>query len=79
MSASVTDVMPLPEYRLLITFDNRERREFDMEPYLDKGIFRELRNPALFRAVRVAFDTIEWPNGADICPETLYSQSCPVS
>ena len=46
-----------------------------MTPYLDQGIFAALRDPSLFRSVRVSFDTIEWANGADICPEVLYEDS----
>ena len=29
----------------------------------------------LFKAVKVSFDSIEWPNEADIDPETLYEDS----
>ena len=70
-------VEPLPDYRLLITFENGERRIFDVTPYLDKGVFRELRNAAAFNSARVCFDTVEWSNGADLCPETLYTDSVP--
>ncbi|MGL5717819.1 MAG: DUF2442 domain-containing protein, partial [Paraclostridium sp.] len=44
-------------------------------PYLDKGIFQELKNENIFNAVKVSFDSIEWPNEADIDPETLYEDS----
>jgi len=71
-------VQPLPDFRLLITFENGEQRIFNLEPYLDQGIFRELRDAALFAGARVNFDTVEWPNGADLCPETLYAESVPV-
>ena len=71
-------VEPLPDYRLLITFENGERRIFDVTPYLDKGVFRELRNAAAFNSARVCFDTVEWSNGADLCPEALYEGSMPV-
>ena len=37
-----------------------------MKPYLDKGIFAALRDPSLFRSVRVSFDTIEWGNCASL-------------
>lgn len=30
------------------------------------------------KAVRVSFNTVEWPNGADLCPKVLYEQSIPV-
>ncbi|MBM4033804.1 MAG: DUF2442 domain-containing protein [Planctomycetes bacterium] len=36
------------------------------------------REAGRFNAVRVSFDTIAWPNGADLCPEVLYEESVPV-
>jgi hypothetical protein len=71
-------VKPLPDCRLLITFENGEQRILDVTPYLDKGVFQELKDVTLFNSVRVVFDTVEWANGADLCPETLYDSSVPV-
>ena len=34
MYAKVKSVVPLSDYRLLLTFDNSERRVFDVKPYL---------------------------------------------
>ena len=73
----VESVTALPDFRLLLTFDNAERRLFDVKPYLTKGAFAELSDVSLFRSVRVCFDTVEWSNGADLCPEVLYAQSEP--
>ena len=70
-------VQSLPNYQLLLTFAHGEQRQFDMNPYLEKGVFAELKDESLFRSVRVSFDTIEWPNGADLCPEVLYAMSFP--
>ena len=28
--------------------------------------------------MHVCFDTVEWANGADLCPEVLYAESEPV-
>jgi hypothetical protein len=78
MYIGARDVKPLPDFRLLITFDNGERRIFNVEPYLDKGVFRELRNESLFKSVHVNFDAVEWANGADLCPEIVYAESVPV-
>lgn len=75
MYLSVVGVKPLESYRLLLTFENGEKRLFDMTPYLDKGVFRELKDKKLFRSVRVSFDSIEWSNQADIDPEVLYEKS----
>ena len=75
MYLAVTDVKPLSEYKLLLTFENGEKRVFDMKPYLDKGVYKELKDEGKFRSVRVSFDSIEWCNQADIDPEFLYEKS----
>jgi hypothetical protein len=72
---AVTEIKPQSDFILLLTFENGEKRSFDMKPYLEKGIFQELKNEHLYRTVRVAFDTIEWENEADFDPETLYQES----
>jgi hypothetical protein len=46
-----------------------------MKPYLETGIFKELKDESVFNSVRVIFDTIEWNNEADLDPEILYKNS----
>lgn len=75
MYLAVIDVKPMSNYQLLLTFENGEKRVFDVKPYLNKGIFKELREEKVFRSVRVSFDSIEWSNHADIDPEDLYEYS----
>jgi hypothetical protein len=75
MHPIVRGVKPLANFELELLFDNGEKRVFDVKPYLDKGIFRELKDAALFQKVRVCFDTIEWDNEADFDPEILYQES----
>lgn len=75
MYKAVTEVVPINNYQLLLTFENSEKRIFDLKPYLDKGIFKELNNEEKFNTVRVSFDSIEWENHADIDPEVLYEDS----
>ena len=77
MCPRLKSVTPLPNSQLLLEFENGERRTLDIKPYLTKGVFAELRDESLFRSVRVCFDTVEWSNGADLCPEVLYAQSEP--
>jgi len=72
---AVKAVTPLEDYKLLLTFSNGERRLFDMKPYLNKGIFKELRDVSLFNTAHVSFDTVEWNNEADFDPEALYNYS----
>lgn len=75
MYLAVKNVTPADNYQLILTFENGEKRQMDMNPYLDKGIFNELRDISLFNTVRVCFDTIEWANEADLDPEFLYKYS----
>jgi hypothetical protein len=77
MNPRLKSVIPLSGHRLLLTFDNAERRLFDVKPYLAIGVFSELADELLFRSVHVCFDTVAWANGADLCPEMLYAESEP--
>jgi len=36
------------------------------------GVFEEFRDINYFKQVSVAFGTVVWPHGQDICPDTLY-------
>lgn len=78
MYYSVIKVKTLPNFQLLLEFENGEERVFNMNEYLDKGIFTELKDKDNFKSVRVSFDSIEWENGADLDPEILYHDSKPV-
>jgi hypothetical protein len=72
---AIKNVQPEPYYQLILTFENGEKRQFDMNPYLGIGIFKELKDISLFNTVKVSFDTIEWDNEADLDPEILYNNS----
>lgn len=43
----------------------------DLKPYLDHGVFRELRDAHYFNRVGILFGAVTWPNDQDIAPETL--------
>lgn len=45
-----------------------------MKPHLDFGVFQKISEYEHFKCVRVAFDTIEWDNGADLDPEFVYAK-----
>ena len=70
-------VEPRPDYFLLVTFNNKEERLFDVKPYLDFKPFDELKNTTLFNTVKPAGLSIEWLHGQDICPDELYYNSLP--
>ena len=71
------DVKPCPDYCLLVTFSNYEKRLFDVKPYLDFKPFNELRNITLFNTAKLAGLSVEWLHGQDICPDELYYNSVP--
>ena len=72
-------VKPLEHYRLLITFDNKERRVFDVTPYLTDTFFAPLADLAVFNSARINPLTVEWTGGIDICPDELYLNSVPTN
>lgn len=67
-------VRPRPDYTLYVELENGQKGLFDMKPYLDHGIFRELRDTAYFDRVDILFGAVTWPNGQDIAPETLLAE-----
>jgi hypothetical protein len=75
MYKAVIDVKPIKNNKLILTFENNEKRVFDVTPYLEIGIFKELKDPSMFRSVHISFDSIEWANKADLDPELLYEKS----
>jgi hypothetical protein len=79
MNPYVKYVESINNNRLELIFENGEHRIFDVTPYLARGIFSRLTNPAVFRAVRVVSGSVEWPGGLDLSYDTLYIESRPIS
>jgi hypothetical protein len=70
----------LSGFTVQLTYADGVERKIDLEPYLHGPIFDPIRNdPQLFASVQIdeIGDTICWPNGADIAPETLYYRGDP--
>lgn len=78
---SVVSVHPLADYKLLLEFDNGEKRIGDITPLLSKPIFAFLTNTAYFNEVYIAYGAVTWKdhngNEVDICPDKLYMDSLP--
>ena len=75
MRPKAIDVKVLNNYELEILFDNNEKKIFDVKPYFRFNIFEELKDLKKFEKVKIAGISIEWENGADICPDELYNNS----
>ncbi|MBA2377988.1 MAG: DUF2442 domain-containing protein [Blastocatellia bacterium] len=78
MYFAVKKVRPTTDYELILTFEDGAVKKFDMKPFLDKGVFRELKDRSLFETVRVSFNTVTWDNDADFDPEALYEGGLPL-
>jgi len=70
-------VKVLPDYKLCITFENKDIRIFDVKPYLKDKYFAPLKDLSKFKAVRINPITIEWDGDIDFCPDELYYNSVP--
>ena len=80
MQPIVTSVQVIPPYGLRLTFSDGSSGDLDFRARVyqrDTGVFAELRDPALFAKVWVdpEAETVVWPNGADVAPETLYEEA----
>lgn len=87
----ITNVVPNNDFTLTITFDNGEKRCYDMKPFLKKGtVFEPLIQKDVFCRVYLdeksaiswdinpAIDSKKvWSNKIDLCPDTTYIDSIP--
>ena len=74
MHWDVKAVRPLADFCIEVTLQDGRQGVFDMKPYLDFGVFRELRSPAYFKQVGVQHGAVTWPHEQDIAPETLLAE-----
>ena len=63
------------DFSLELKFNDNSISKFDARPYLDVGVFTELKDIGYFKQVIIAFGTLQWPHEQDISPETLYIES----
>ncbi|WP_366943292.1 hypothetical protein [Nevskia sp.] len=49
-----------------------------MRPYLERGVFRLLKDEARFASARVVAGSVEWPGEIDLSYDTLYVEGAEV-
>ena len=69
----VTACEPLPGYKLKVTCSDGATGIFDMSKYIDRGMFKPLRDINLFNRVRIEAGAPTWPGNIDIAPERVRS------
>lgn len=88
----VVSVIPNDDFTLTISFDNGEKRLYDVRPFLKKGtVFETFMNIENFKRVYVdeqhciawdidpAIDSnVVWNNKVDLCPDGCYIDSKPL-
>ena len=75
MNPRVIHVSYQSPYKLLLTFSNREQKQFDLTPYLRYPVFQPLQNEAFCQKAKVCFGTVAWDEVIDMDPDTLFLES----
>ena len=74
----VHTVRALSDYRIYVELADGRRGIFDLKPYLEHGVFKELRDVMYFNRVGILHGAVTWPHQQDIAPETLLAEMTPV-
>ncbi len=75
MFLKLINVTPLEDYKLLIEYENFEKRIFDVKPYISGSWYGMLSDKSFFKTVHISGKTVEWADGQDIAPHELYELS----
>jgi hypothetical protein len=59
MNPYIKKVKSIENHRLMLWLENEEQKIFDLKPYLNKGIFSQLKNISLFNSARVVSGSVE--------------------
>ena len=74
MDYDVLEARHVRDYVVWLRFRDGTAGEIDLEPVLRGPIFQPLKDIAVFRQffIHPEFETLAWPNGADVAPEFLH-------
>ena len=67
------------DYVLFVKLSNGKHGLFDVKPYLEKGIFKELKDKSIFNSVRPAFGGVVWPHEQDFSADTIEYEMQPIN
>ncbi len=74
MDYDVIEARYVGGYVVWLRFRDGTQGEIDLGPALVGPVFEPLHDPAVFRQFQIdpVFQTLVWPNGADLAPEFLH-------
>ncbi len=75
MTPCAIEVKPLEDYKLLVTFENGEKKVYDVKPLIRGDWFGKLKDMNVFNTVHIGGISVEWEEGQDVCPDDLYYNS----
>ncbi len=67
----VLKVNPNNDYTLDIKLSDGRDGTFDVKPYMDKGVFKQLKDKTFFKQVYPEFVGITWKTGQDLSADTI--------
>ncbi|MGV8122942.1 MAG: DUF2442 domain-containing protein [Candidatus Xenobiia bacterium LiM19] len=70
----ITSFRYCEDYKIEVTFQDGTKAINDIEPWLNDGIFKALRDKEFFHRAKIENGTVTWPNGADFCPDAYYQE-----
>lgn len=70
----IRSVKAIDDHTLLVEFNNRQMKKYDVSPLLQREMFLPLKNPAFFKAVKVEQGgyAVVWNNNIDISEYELW-------
>lgn len=71
----VKSALAIDNHILVVEFDNNQKKKYDITPLLSKEMFSPLKNPILFKAVRVDQGgyAVTWNKDIDISEYELWN------
>lgn len=72
----IIGVKALDNYLIYLMYETKEEKIYDMKKLINKNNFyKKLLDKQYFKFVKIRGDSIEWQNGEDVSPESLYYES----
>jgi len=75
MNPRISLVQYQSPHKLILTFTNKEVKEFDFGDYLNYPVYQALNDEAFCKKAKVFNGTVVWDDSTDFDPDTLYLES----